>query len=101
MSTVAKHYIAADEYLQRERQAEFRCEYYRGQMFATAGVSANHNLIVLNAGASVREQLKNKSCRAYPSDLKLRVEATGLYTYPDHSVVCGEPQLESDAAMYC
>jgi hypothetical protein len=44
--------------------------------------SANHNLIVLNAGASLREQLKRKPCRVYPSDLKLRIEATGLYTYP-------------------
>ena len=61
------------------------------------GASANHNLIVLNAGASLREQLKKKPCRVYPSDLKLRVEATGLYTYPDLSVVCGDPQLESDA----
>ena len=62
-----------------------------------AGASANHNLIVLNAGSLLREQLKKKPCRVYPSDLKLRIEATGLFTYPDLSVVCGEPQLESDA----
>ena len=61
-----------------------------------AGASANHNLIVLNAGTCLREQLKNKPCQVYPCDLKLRIEATGMYTYPDLSVVCGEPQLESD-----
>ncbi len=44
----------------------------------------------------MRQQLKKKPCRVYPSDLKLRVQATGLYTYPDLSVVCGDPQLESD-----
>jgi Uma2 family endonuclease len=54
-------------------------------------------LIVLNGGASLRDQLKKKPCRVYPSDLKLRIEATGLYTYPDLSVVCGEPQLDTDA----
>ena len=97
MSTVPKPYITADEYLLRERQAEFRSEYLRGEMFAMAGASANHNLIVLNAGASLREQLKKKPCLVYASDLKLRIEATGLYTYPDLSIVCGEPQLESDA----
>jgi Uma2 family endonuclease len=64
-------------------------------MFAMAGASANHNLIVLNAGASLRQQLTKKPCRVYPSDLKLRIRATGLYTYPDLSVVCGEPELES------
>ena len=97
MSTVPKHYVTPDEYLHRERKAEFRSEYFRGEMFAMAGASADHNLIVLNVGSSLREQLKKKPCRVYPSDLKLRIEATGLYTYPDLSVVGGEPQLESDA----
>lgn len=60
------------------------------------GRSANHNLIVLTAGSHLREQLKKKTCRVYPSDLKLRIEVTGLYTYLNLSVVCGEPQLESD-----
>ena len=53
-------------------------------------------LDVLNIGSHLREQLKSKPCRVYPSDLKLRVEATGLFTYPDLSIVCGEPRLESD-----
>lgn len=97
MSSVPKHFITTDEYLHRERKAEFRSEYFRGEMFAMAGASANHNLIVLNGGASLRDQLKKKPCRVYPSDLKLRIEATGLYTYPDLSVVCGEPQLDTDA----
>ena len=96
MSTVPKHFITPEEYLHRERQAEHRSEYYRGEMFAMAGASANHNWIVLNIGSHLREQLKSKPCRVYPSDLKLRVEATGLFTYPDLSIVCGEPRLESD-----
>lgn len=96
MSTVPRHFITPEEYLHRERNAEVRSEYFRGEMFAMAGASANHNLIVLNTGASLRELLKKKPCRVYPSDLKLRIAATGLYTYPDLSVVCGEPQLEAD-----
>ncbi len=62
-----------------------------------AGASANHNLIVSNCIQTLGQQLKKKLCRVYPGDLKLRVNATGLYTYPDLSVVCGEPQLDSDA----
>ena len=96
MSTVPKHFITPEEYLSREKDAEFRSEYFRGEMFAMAGASANHNLIVGNCVQTLGQQLKKKPCRVYPSDLKLRIETTGLYTYPDLSVVCGEPQLESD-----
>jgi Uma2 family endonuclease len=96
MSTVPKQFITPEQYLYRERNAEFRSEYFRGEMFAMAGASANHNLIVGNCVQNIGQQLKKKPCRVYPSDLKLRIQATGLYTYPDLSVVCGEPQLESD-----
>lgn len=96
MSTAPKPFITAEEYLIRERKAEYRSEYFRGEMFAMAGASANHNLIVGNCIQTLGQQLKKKPCRVYPSDLKLRIEATGLYTYPDLSVVCGEPRLESD-----
>jgi Uma2 family endonuclease len=96
MSTVPKPFITPDEYLHRERKAEYRSEYFRGEMFAMAGASANHNLIVGNCIQTLGQQLKKKPCRVYPSDLKLRIQATGLYTYPDLSVVCGEPQLESE-----
>jgi Uma2 family endonuclease len=97
MLTVPKHYVTPEEYLYRERKAEFRSEYFRGEMFAMAGASANHNLIVGNCIQTLGQQLKKKPCRVYPSDLKLRIEKTGLCTYPDLSVVRGEPLLESDA----
>ena len=96
MSTAPKHVITPEEYLHRESKAVFRSEYFRGEMFAMAGASANHNLIVGNCVQTLGQQLKKKPCRVYPSDLKLRIEATGLYTYPDLSVVCGDPQLESN-----
>lgn len=51
MSTVPEHFITPEEYLHRERKAEFRSEYFRGEMFAMAGASAHHNLIVLNVGS--------------------------------------------------
>jgi Uma2 family endonuclease len=97
MSAVPKHPITPEEYLHRERKAESRSEYFRGEMFAMAGASANHNMIVLNAGFHLRERLRRKPCRVYRSDLRLRIEATDLYSYPDRSLVCGEPQLDSDS----
>lgn len=96
MSTVPKQLITPEEYLRRERAAEFRSEYFRGEMFAMAGASANHNLIVGNCVQTLGLQLKKKPCRVFPSDLRLRIEATGLYTYPDLSVVCGDLHLDGN-----
>ena len=96
MSTVPKSLVTPDEYLQRERRAEFKSEYYRGETFAMACASAEHNLIVSNCIVNIGSQLKKRPCRVYPSDLRLKVQATGLFTYPDVTVVCGEPQFEYD-----
>jgi Uma2 family endonuclease len=63
-------------------------------MFAMAGGSPNHNLILLNVGAELRNQLKKRPCRVFPSDQRLKVEANGLYTYPDITVVCDEPAFD-------
>jgi Uma2 family endonuclease len=96
MSSVPKTVLTPEEYLHKDRQADFKSEFFRGEMFAMAGASAKHNLIVLNAGSVLREQLKKSPCRVYPSDLRLQVQATGLFTYPDLSVVCGEPEFVYD-----
>ncbi len=96
MSSVPKAVLTPEEYLASERKAEFRSEFFRGETFAMAGASARNNLIVLNAGAVLREQLKKRPCRVYPSDLRLLIKVTGLFTYPDLTVVCGEPQFAYD-----
>jgi Uma2 family endonuclease len=61
-------------------------------MFAVAGASARHGWIALIVGGELRQQLKGKPRRVSSSDLRIRVTATGFYTYPDVVVVCGEPQ---------
>ncbi len=58
------------------------------------GAKENHNLIMLNAGSESRKGLKVRPCKVYLGDIRVRVPATGLYAYPDLSVVCGEPQFE-------
>ncbi|MGH9943781.1 MAG: Uma2 family endonuclease [Pyrinomonadaceae bacterium] len=96
MSQPAKTYITPEEYLALERQAEYKSEYYDGEIFAMTGASRQHNLITLNIGAELRDQLKGRACETYQSDMRVHVPATGLYTYPDVVVVCGEPQLEDE-----
>ncbi len=70
LSTVHKHYITPEEYLHRERKAEFRSEYFRGEMFAMAGASANHNLIVGNCIQTLGQQLKKKALPKLPERLE-------------------------------
>src|SRR5437763_806965 len=96
MSTVAKPLLTPQQYLDRERQADFRSEFYRGEMFAMAGVSWEHTLIKDNLAGETGNQLKAGPCRVGTSDLRVKITATGLYTYPDLVVVCGEPQFEDD-----
>lgn len=96
MSRPAETYITPEEYLTLERQAEFKSEYYDGEIFAMTGASHKHNLITVNIGAELRNQLKGRACEVYQSDMRVHVPATGLYTYPNVVVVCGEPQLEDE-----
>jgi Uma2 family endonuclease len=94
MSSQAQQRYTPEEYLARERLAEYKSEYYAGDIFAMAGASRWHNLIVANVIGELRSQLKGRLCTTYPSDLRVKVSPTGLYTYPDVTVVCGEPQFE-------
>jgi len=86
-------FITEEDYLQRERAATLKHEYYRGQIYVLAGASEAHNLIAMNIAALLRSSVRGSSCRAYPSDMRIKVEQTGLHTYPDFSVVCGPPQF--------
>jgi Uma2 family endonuclease len=96
MSTAAKPLLSPQEYLVRERQADFRSEFYRGEMFAMSGASWEHTLIKDNLAREAGNLLKAGPCRVVTSDLRVKITATELYTYPDLVVVCGEPQFEDD-----
>jgi Uma2 family endonuclease len=93
MSTVEKRRLTPEEYLAIERKAEFKSEFYRGEMFAMAGASRRHNLIGLNIASSLLRQFAGRSCEAYHTDMRVRVTATGLNTYPDVTVVCGKREF--------
>ena len=86
-----------EEYLAMERQANFKSQYDGGFVTAMAGASKAHNLIVLNTGGEIRAQLKGRPCVAFASDMRLCINKTGLYTYPDVMAVCGKAQyLDSE-----
>jgi Uma2 family endonuclease len=85
-----------EQYLALERKANFKSEYYNGFIWAMAGASDEHNTIALNFAGEIRSQLKGRPCRAYMSDMRLRVTPSGLYTYPDVMAVCGERKFLDD-----
>lgn len=78
--------LSEAEYLRQERQAEYKSEFFDGEMFAMAGGTQAHSLIAGNLVAELRNLLKATDCVAYNADLRLKVEATGLLSLPSLSI---------------
>ncbi len=96
MSAIPKRKMTAAEYLEIERCAEFKSEFYNGEVFAMAGTSDPHNLIASNVGFVFNLQLRQRECYVYGSDMRVKIQALNKYTYPDIAVVCGKKILEDD-----
>jgi Uma2 family endonuclease len=96
VSTNPKPFLTPEQYLEIEREAEFKSEYFNGEMFAMAGAREAHNLLTTNVVGALHAQLRLGPCRTYANDMRVRVSATGLYTYPDVIVVCGERHFLDD-----
>ena len=90
MVQAAERYVTEDEYLASEERSARKHEYFNGKIYAMAGTTESHNLIAGNVYRELSTQFKNMNCRAYISDMSVKVDETGLYTYPDVSAVCGE-----------
>ena len=81
------------EYLSVERAATYRSEYFKGERFAMSGGSPKHSLIKMNISGELRNRLRGRPCVPYDCDLRVKCP-TGLYTYPDVSVLCGELEFD-------
>ena len=92
----ARHRYTYDEYLAFERSANTRHEFFDGEIYAMAGGTPTHAAISVNVSSLLREQLRGRGCQAYSSDLRIRVLETGLATYPDVTVVCGQRELDPE-----
>ncbi len=85
-----KRYYSPEEYLAMEEKAEYKSEYYRGEIYAMSGGSVNHNLIIGNVHASLHQKMRDSKCFAFTSDVRLWIEEKDLFTYPDIMVVSGK-----------
>jgi len=90
MSAQPKPYYAPEQYLELEQDAGYKSEYLSGQIFAMAGGSPEHSAIGNNIGREMGNLLKRSPCRVFNSDLRVAAMQSGLMTYPDVTVVCGE-----------
>jgi Uma2 family endonuclease len=96
MASVARQTYTPEEYLELERKADYKSEYINGEIYAMAGASAAHITLIGNIWGEIRQQHKGRSCRSYAMDMRVQVKPTGMYTYPDLVVACGERNF-SDA----
>ena len=96
MSTVPVKLLSEQEYLARERKTTFKSEFYRGETFAMAGATREHNVIAAQYLRSLGNQLAGRKCDVYQSDMKVRIAATGRFTYPDVVVACQPRQFADD-----
>lgn len=91
--------ISPEDYLKMERAATFKSEYHQGRVYAMAGASDEHTLVTGNCVTTFNILLRERPCTVRASDMRLLVKESGLYTYPDVSVVCGPPQFAPDKTL--
>ena len=82
------------EYLEFERQSETKHELIDGEIFEIAGATRNHNRISTNVVRLLGNQLLERECNVYSSDMRVKITSTKKYTYPDIVAVCGEELFE-------
>ena len=89
--------MSPENFLEWERQQEYKHEYAGGEIFAMAGASMNHNKICSNIIGRVWNHLQGKGCNIYPGDLRIAVKSKSSFSYPDASIICGEPEFDDDS----
>lgn len=93
MSTLSKSFLTPEQYLEIERKADYKSEYYQGEMFAMSGAQMPHILLTANMVRELGQQLRRTSGRVCANDLRVCMKPSGLYTYPDLVVICGKPEF--------
>ena len=87
--------LSVEEYLELDRVAERRSEYYDGEMFPVLAASWEHARIVTNTARRLSERLDGRPCWVATATARLRVSPTKL-VYPDFMVICGKPVFTAE-----
>ncbi|GAB2858886.1 Uma2 family endonuclease [Hymenobacter ruber] len=89
-------YVSPEEYLRLEREAEFKHEYFQGEIRAMAGAGYAHNLICANLTGELYSRLRGQGCSVVGSDQRLQIMSGSAFVYPDLTVVCGKPEFNEE-----
>lgn len=95
MASQPKHLLTAQQYLELEKNAQSKSEFFYGEMLSMSGGSINHASIGGNLYHTLRSLLRNSKCKPYNSDARIVVDPQSHYAYPDVSIVCGEVEQVS------
>jgi Uma2 family endonuclease len=91
MPVQVKPRYTLDEYFELERTSEERWEYFNGGVFCLSGVSQNHGELETNLISTLNIRLRERGCRVYPANIRVKVPAAPPYRYPDLAVLCDKP----------
>ena len=90
---LAEYLVSADDYLAWESQQPHKYELIDNRIYPMTGASLSHNYISVKLAVALDSRLSDKGCAVYTSDMRVQVEQSGTYTYPDLVVLCSEPRL--------
>lgn len=93
MQVTQQQYYTPEEYLHLEEVAEYKSEYINGQIIPMAGGTINHNRIAGNFYAALNFAFRQQKYEAFNSDMRLWISKRRIYTYPDVTVIMGEPEF--------
>lgn len=94
MSTQPHRRYTLEEYFALELASEEKYEYFDGEVFSMSGASPEHEQIIANCLVALRAALRGRSCRVYPSNLRVKVPSQPPYRYPDLTALCDTPGFE-------
>ena len=89
--------MTVEEYLVYDATHEGKHEFYNGEVVAMAGSTLVHALLAVNVSSALHVRLRGGPFRVFSSDLRIAIEQTGAYVYPDVSVVCGAARVIGEA----
>ena len=83
-----------EEYLELDRTSEERFEFWNGEVFCMSGGSEAHVEIESNLIAFLKPQLRDRGCRVFPAEMRIKVPSAPPYRYADFSALCGKAEFE-------
>src|SRR5262245_16883203 len=96
MGQAARHRFTFAEYVSIEEDSGIKLEFVDGGVFAMSGGTPEHAGLTANVLRLLGNALQDRPCRVFSPDLRVRVRATGLGTYPDVTVICGKLELDPE-----